>query len=117
MKEYRANSYHRVTSPKRVWIKTGIKPGNHYFGASQIYDVIGQEVTLSPGDELHNLFGGLFAITNLGTFEVLLRDPAEINQHFCKDYTPRDYRVNKLLSTECYEVSANTARIPTTYNV
>ena len=117
MKEYRANSYHRVSAPKRVWIKTGDTPGNHYFGASRIYDVIGQEITLNPGDELHNLFGGLFAITNQGTFKVLTRTPAEINMHFCKDYTPESYRVNKLLSTECYEVAANTARIPTTYNV
>jgi hypothetical protein len=117
VKEYRANSYHRVSAPKRVWIRTGHKPSNSYFGAAQIYDVIGQEITLSPGDELHNLFGGLFAITNQGTFEVLLRKPSEINMHFCKDYTPRDWRVNQILSTECYEVDKSTARIPTTYNV
>ena len=117
MKEYRANSYHEVTEYKSVWIKTGDVPGNSYFGASRIYDVVGEQVLLAPGAQLHNLYGGLFAITSRGTFKVLTRTPAELNMHFCKDYTPESYRVNKLLSTECIEIPASEARIPTTYNV
>lgn len=117
MKEYRANSYHELNDYKLVWVKTGTKPGNHYYGASQIYDVVGQQILLAPGAQLHNLFGGLFAVTSTGTYEVLLRSPAEINQHFCKDYTPRYYRVNKLLSEGCDEIPKSCALIPTTYNV
>lgn len=117
MEHFSPNSYHRVSAPKRVWIKTGNVPGNSYFGASRIYDVVGQEVTLASGDELHNLFGGLFAITNLGVFEVLRKSPAELNMHFCKDYTSPHWYIDKILSTECYQVAATTARIPTTYNV
>lgn len=111
------NEYYRVSAPKKVWIRTGHKPGNHYYGAAQIYDVIGQEITLSPGDELHNLVGGLFVITNQGVFEVLHKSPSEINMHFCKDYTPKSWYVEKILSTGCYKVDKSTARIPTTYVV
>lgn len=111
------NEYYRVTGPKKVWIKTGSVPGNHYFGASRIYDFVGQEITLVPGDELHNLVGGLFAITNQGTFAVLHKSPAELNMHFCKDYTPKSWYIEKILSTGCYKVDERTARKPATYNV
>jgi hypothetical protein len=117
MQDYAPNTYHRISAPKRVWIQTGSVPGNHYFGNSRIYDVVGQEVTLSPGDEIHNLVGGLFAITNLGTFKILLKSPDKLNMHFCKDYTDRSWYVNQILSEQCYEVSKATARIPASYNV
>jgi hypothetical protein len=111
------NEYYRVTAPKIVWVKTGNVPGNHYFGNSRIYDVVGQKIVLGPGDELHNLVGGLFAITNLGTFQVLHRSPAELNMHFCKDYTPKSWYIEKILSTSCYKVAEMSARKPITYNV
>jgi hypothetical protein len=117
MQHYRANSYHEVNEFKTVWVKTGSVPGNSYFGASRIYDVTGVEFLLAPGDQLHNLVGGLFAITSAGTYEVLRKSPTELNMHFCKDYTAPSWYVDKILNEKCDEIPKSQAYIPTTYNV
>lgn len=109
------NTYFRVTGPKRVWVKTGNTPGNSYYGASRIYDVQGKELDLSDGDELHNLCGGLFAVTEDGVYEVLHKSPAEMNNHFCKDYTPRSWYYTKIISTNTTEIPQSQADIPTSY--
>ena len=109
------NHYYKVVFPKKVWLKTGDVPGNSYYGAARIYDVQGAETWLQSGDEIHNLVGGLFAIRGPFTYEVLLKSPDKLNMHFCKDYTSRDYYVNKIVSTECVEIAQSEAHIPARY--
>lgn len=92
------NRYYRITKPTFVWVKTGSVPGNHYYGASRIYDVTGAELTTRVGEEFHYLVGGLFLVRSDGiVYEVLRKSPAELNQHFCKDYTPRSWYEEKII--------------------
>lgn len=109
------NSYYKLTEAKVVWVKTGSRPGNSYYGAAQIHDVLGQQVTLNPGDELHLLIGGLFAVTANGVFEVLHKSPSELNMHFCKDYTPRSWYEERICASGTTEISRAHAKVPASY--
>jgi hypothetical protein len=92
------NRYYRVTQPTQLWVKTGSVPGNHYYGASRIYDTTGVELTACVGEELHDLVGGLFIIREDGVvYEVLHKSPKDLNNHFCHDYTPRRWYLDKII--------------------
>lgn len=98
-----------------VWIKTGSKPGNSYFGTSRIYDVIAEERKLQPEDELHYLVGGMFLVTAEGTtHEVLSQSPDRQNQHFLRDYEGPHGRYQRMLRN-LIEIPSTEATIPTSY--
>ncbi len=62
-------SYAQVTEPTPAFLLVGHVPGNTYAGASRAYDPVYREVALQPGDEVHNLPGGVFLVrdgTSLG---------------------------------------------------
>lgn len=56
-----ANSFYKVKKAFTVWIEGGYgsEPAG-YYGSSAIYKMKWNKVKASPGDEVHNLHGGLF---------------------------------------------------------
>jgi hypothetical protein len=93
------NRYYKITKPTQIWVKTGSVPGNSYYGASRIYDVTGVELTTRVGEEFHDLVGGLFIVREDGiVYEVLHKKPADLNMHFCKDYTPKRWYQDKIIA-------------------
>jgi hypothetical protein len=61
------NQYLRVTSPFRVWYYTGnSRPSNSYYGSANIGSQEIRPLTLHVGDEIHNTFGGVFAVKRNG---------------------------------------------------
>lgn len=56
------NSYFEVVEPFKVYIKVGISKSNTFIGSSMMYGNVYEHVTLEPGDEIHDLHGGVYAI-------------------------------------------------------
>jgi hypothetical protein len=57
------NTYWRVVSPVDVEVYTGkTRSSNTYIGASNLLSQETRTLTLKPGDEIHALVGGVFAV-------------------------------------------------------
>lgn len=54
------NAYFRVTAPFDCYVLVGHSDSNTYTGRSMVLGNVYQKVTLRPGDEVHDLFGGVF---------------------------------------------------------
>lgn len=67
------NRYFRVTAPTTVYKVVGLSPSHAYVGASQLLGTVYEERLLQPGDEIHCLFGGTFALANAEVFEIDLQ--------------------------------------------
>jgi hypothetical protein len=64
------NKYYTALEPFEVLHITGHKPSNTFIGASQVMDAVLERVTVQPGEELHDLVGGLFHIDSEGKAHV-----------------------------------------------
>lgn len=60
------NEYYVALEPFQILRATGSRPSNNYIGRSQVIETIYEEVEVRPGDELHDLVGGLFHIDSDG---------------------------------------------------
>jgi len=65
-----ANSYYKVIKPFDVQIQTGSEPSNAYYGSARIHKPVWKAVKAKKGDEIHNLFGGLFFVTGNKTYNM-----------------------------------------------
>jgi hypothetical protein len=82
----KANSYFRVIESFEVLGVAGHKASNTWIGSSQVLDPVYERLTLKPGDEIHNLYGGEFALHNGKVWKIVLKeDPKHI---FEKRYLP-----------------------------
>jgi hypothetical protein len=84
------NSYYEVVEPINVLELVGHKPGNHWYGASRIYDPVYKPLELKVGGILMNLHGGVFFADSEGQEcrpVVMLENP---KSPFEKRYSP-DY--------------------------
>lgn len=80
------NRYYRVKAATPVWIKTGWKGSNCYYGSSQIFQATYAEATAKRGDQIHKLVGGTFLVRKDGTVaECQLSKPIE-KSPFEKNY-------------------------------
>jgi hypothetical protein len=57
------NTFFKVTSSFDVFVAVGHAPSNSFYGSSQIFGTVYRKVTLTPGDEIHDLCGGVFVVT------------------------------------------------------
>ena len=78
------NKYYTAISPFQILRKAGSKPSNTWIGASRVIDTIYEEVTVMPGEELHDLCGGLFHIDGEGVSHEsrLTRPPHIFEAHY-----------------------------------
>lgn len=60
------NKYYRVVKPLPAWGLVAHMAGNEWIGASRCLWPIYKTLTLQPGDEIHELAGGTFAVTRSG---------------------------------------------------
>jgi len=60
------NTYWEVLMPFFVYVQTGRKPSNAYYGASQIYQGVYEKIELEEGDQIHALVGGTFVVKKNG---------------------------------------------------
>ena len=60
------NAYFRVTEPFDCYLLVGVSESNTYTGRSMVFGNVYQRVTLRPGDEIHDLFGGVFVARQRG---------------------------------------------------
>jgi hypothetical protein len=67
------NKYWRVTHPFTVEAIVGHEKSNTYIGASMVLQTRYQTITLRPGDEIHELCGGDFAIHERSVWEFSTR--------------------------------------------
>lgn len=75
------NKYYVALEPFEVLRASGSKPSNTWIGASQVIDTIYETVTVQPGEELHDLVGGLFHVDGDGKpHETRLTQPVHIFQ-------------------------------------
>jgi hypothetical protein len=58
------NTYFEVISSFDVLVPVGTYPSNTYFGSTQALGVLYRKITLSPGDYLLDLAGGVFVSYN-----------------------------------------------------
>ncbi len=56
------NAYLVVTEPFEVYALAGHSDSNTWVGSSKALGNVYDRVTLKPGDEIHDLFGGVFAV-------------------------------------------------------
>jgi len=56
------NAYFRVTASFDCYVHIGISDSNTYAGRSMLMGNVYRKLTLVPGDEIHDLFGGVFAV-------------------------------------------------------
>lgn len=56
------NKYYTALEPFEVLRAVGTKPSNTYIGRSQVIDTVYETTTVNPGEELHDLVGGLFHV-------------------------------------------------------
>ena len=75
------NKYYTADKEFTVLRAIGSKPSNTYIGNSQVIDTVYAKTTVLPGEELHDLVGGLFHIDSEGTpYEIRLTPPVHIFQ-------------------------------------
>jgi hypothetical protein len=56
------NAYFRVTAPFDCYVLVGLSDSNTYMGRSMICGNVYRKVTLRRGDQIHDLFGGVFVV-------------------------------------------------------
>lgn len=56
-------TYYLVTDPFQVYKSIGTAESTTYFGRSMALGTVYRELIAAPGDEIHNLPGGVFLIT------------------------------------------------------
>ena len=62
-----SNSYYEVTGEFGCFVKDGYKPSNASYGSAKIFKPNLVAHKAQPGDEIHNLHGGVFLIKRNGT--------------------------------------------------
>lgn len=67
------NSFFAVTAPFEVFIHVGHAESNCYVGASRLFGAVYRKVTVAPGDEIHDLCGGVFAVFNGVAFSATMK--------------------------------------------
>lgn len=60
------NRYFKVSKATTVWILSGWKSTNCYYGRSEFFSATYTEVTAKRGDEIHKLCGGTFLVRKTG---------------------------------------------------
>ena len=70
-----ANSYHIVIKPFDIYIMTGSKHKGEYYGSSAIYRATFEKAKAKPGDQIHNLVGGLFYVPKSGKVAKMQMNP------------------------------------------
>lgn len=98
--EIRPNAYFGVLAPVEVW-KFGRERPAGYYGSSQVFQREKVKTTLEPGDEIHYLHGGVFAVK----VEESESDHHEATDTFAIIITPPD---NKGPFEKNYGPSGNT---------
>lgn len=94
------NKYYTALETFQVLRAVGSKPSNTYIGASRVIDTIYEEVSVLPGEELHDLFGGLFHIDSDGkAHETRLTKPVHIFEAKYHRHAEGD-RMKRLLDDE-----------------
>ena len=63
------NSFFKVTSPFKIYIAVGRYTTNTFFGSARAMGVMYRHVTLNPGDEIHDLVGGVFVYHDGKTYQ------------------------------------------------
>jgi len=59
----RPNTYWMVTAPFRLSVATGdTQPTGQWYGASQLFEKVYQAAPVKAGDEIHNLYGGIYLV-------------------------------------------------------
>jgi len=58
------NAYFRVVSPFHVLVPIAHYPSNTFAGASQVFGILHRRMEVQPGDEIHDLCGGVFVLFN-----------------------------------------------------
>lgn len=66
MREFRV-----LTEPVIVFARVGKVQSNTFVGSSMVISVLWSALDLQPGDEIHRLPGGLFAVTDDGVWSIL----------------------------------------------
>lgn len=61
-----ANSYYRVIKPFDIYVLSGHEKSNAYYGSANILRPIFKKFKAVVGDEIHNLYGGLFWVPKGG---------------------------------------------------
>ena len=69
------NAYFVVRKVMPIWFAAGYKETNASYGRSRISQMTYNEKSLFPGDEIHWLQGGMFAVTPDGVKEVSVTPP------------------------------------------
>ena len=78
LEELSPNTYFRVEDHMPAWFPAGYKRTNASFGSSRISRMSYKEGELEPGDEIHSLQGGLFAIQDSRSTQIRLQGPSDI---------------------------------------
>ena len=69
------NAYFRVTDPFEVYIRVGIAVSNTYYGAAQLFGTVYERLCLQPGDEIHDLHGGVWLVREGESWPVRMSVP------------------------------------------
>jgi hypothetical protein len=67
------NKYYRVRAGFGVYAQAGHCESNTWLGSHRMFGVVYKRLRLRPGDQVHALIGGTFAVTKHGVFEVVSR--------------------------------------------
>jgi len=87
-----ANSYYEVIEPFPIWIESGRESTNAYFGSSEIFKTSYKESVAQIGDQIQNLYGGIFLTRKLEPnkyISVKASEPNKNDHPFLKHYGPR----------------------------
>lgn len=104
-----SNSYFQVTESFEVFVRVGWSKSNTFYGSTQLCGGVYRKVVLQPGDEIHDLVGGLFVLTGdrkQGQFVTI-----EINttHPFLRNSTnPEEWPLSKLEACRPSDVGYNT---------
>jgi hypothetical protein len=63
------NAYFEVVRPFEVFIRVGFSESNTYYGSSMVMGSVYRRITLKPGDQVHDLFGGVFVFSDGQPYE------------------------------------------------
>jgi hypothetical protein len=66
-----SNAYFRVVESFDCYVRVGLSDSNTYAGRSMVCGNVYRKVTLKRGDEIHDLFGGVFVVRE-GAREALI---------------------------------------------
>jgi hypothetical protein len=58
------NTYFRVVNSFKLFILVGHEPSNAWYGNARIFKPLYKEIVAKKGDEIRNLWGGLFFVSN-----------------------------------------------------